>query len=317
MPGHGKKASLKATLQSQQSRLKAKQKAAHAVQVAEQKGKRRRSQSSSKSNPPTVPFRPTDTILLIGEGNFSFARALLVDPPTGLEHLPPAAVTATSYDSEEDCYAKYPDAKEIVETVRNRGAQVLFNVDATRLHKYPGFKGRKWDKIVWNFPHAGKGITDQDRNILSNQQLILDFLRSAPHCLVQGPIPSMHRKRRRKSQDDDEEDEMVMDNISDSDAEPSLQPAAATTARGTVLITLRNVPPYTTWDLPRLAKTPPKPSRTGDTPNPRYKLLRSFVFHKSLWKGYEHRMTKGERAHGQGTTGVGGEDRTWEFCLQG
>lgn len=315
MPGHGKKASLKATLQSQQSRLKAKQKAVHAAQVAEQRGKHRK---SGKSNlPPTIPFTPTDTILLIGEGNFSFARALLVDAPAGLEHLPPAAVTATSYDSEEDCYAKYPDAKEIIETVRRRGAQVLFNVDATRLHKYPAFKGRRWDRIVWNFPHAGKSITDQDRNILSNQQLILDFLRCAPHCLVQGPTPLVHQKRRRKSRDDDDdEDEVVMDNMSDSDAEPSIPPAAATAARGTILITLRNVPPYTTWDVPRLAKSPPKPSKTGDTPNPRYKLLRSFQFRRSLWKGYEHRMTKGERAHGQGTTGVGGEDRTWEFCLQ-
>lgn len=318
MPGHGKKASLKATLQSQQSRLKAKQKAIHAAQVAEQRGKHRKSQSSSKSSPPpTIPFTPTDTILLIGEGNFSFARALLVDAPAGLEHLPPAAVTATSYDSEEDCYAKYPDAKEIVETVRCRGAQVLFNVDATRLHKHPAFKERRWDRIVWNFPHAGKSITDQDRNILSNQQLILDFLRCAQHCLVEGLTPLVHRKRRRKSQDDDDdEDEVVMDNMSDSDAEPSIRPAAATTGRGTILITLRNVPPYTAWDVPRLAKSPPKPSKTGDSPYPRYKLLRSFQFRRSLWKGYEHRMTKGERAHGQGTTGLGGEDRTWEFCLQ-
>ncbi|KAI5998049.1 hypothetical protein EDD15DRAFT_2386795 [Pisolithus albus] len=268
------------------TRIGRKQKAVHAAQVAEQRGKHRK---SGKSNlPPTIPFTPTDTILLIGEGNFSFARALLVDAPAGLEHLPPAAVTATSYDSEEDCYAKYPDAKEIIETVRRRGAQVLFNVDATRLHKYPAFKGRRWDRIVWNFPHAGKSITDQDRNILSNQQLILDFLRCAPHCLVQGPTPLVHQKRRRKSRDDDDDEDEV--------------PAAATAARGTILITLRNVPPYTTW--------------TGDTPNPRYKLLRSFQFRRSLWKGYEHRMTKGERAHGQGTTGVGGEDRTWEFCLQ-
>jgi 25S rRNA (uracil2634-N3)-methyltransferase len=27
-------------------------------------------------------------------------------------------------------------------------------------------------------------------------------------------------------------------------------------------------------------------------------------------------MTKGERAHGTGRTGEGGEDRTWEFCLR-
>lgn len=27
-------------------------------------------------------------------------------------------------------------------------------------------------------------------------------------------------------------------------------------------------------------------------------------------------MTKGERAHGTGKTGEGGEDRMWEFCLR-
>ncbi|KIM70098.1 hypothetical protein SCLCIDRAFT_12698 [Scleroderma citrinum Foug A] len=309
------KVSLKATLQSQQSRLKAKKKADHAAQVAEQKGKRKPPNAKGKSNPlHTIPFRPTDKILLIGEGNFSFARALLVHPPAALEHLPAAGVTATSYDSEEDCYAKYSNAREIVEILRNRGAEVVFDVDATKLHKYPAFKGRRWDRIVWNFPHAGKGITDQDRNILSNQQLILDFLRSSPSCLTLGLVPSVHRKRPHNMPDDD--DEKDMDIIPDLDAEDSLPSTALGSGRGTILITLRNVPPYTTWDVPRLAKTPPKPSRTGETPNPRFKLLRSFVFHRSLWKGYEHRMTKGERAHGQGTTGVGGEDRTWEFCLQ-
>lgn len=40
------------------------------------------------------------------------------------------------------------------------------------------------------------------------------------------------------------------------------------------------------------------------------------MFRREDWPGYEHRMTKGERAHGTGTTGKGGEDRTWEFCLK-
>jgi 25S rRNA (uracil2634-N3)-methyltransferase len=47
-------------------------------------------------------------------------------------------------------------------------------------------------------------------------------------------------------------------------------------------------------------------------PNPTYTLLRSFVFHRWAWKGYEHRMTKGEK----GRTGEGGEDRSWEFYLK-
>ena len=69
-------------------------------------------------------------------------------------------------------------------------------------------------------------------------------------------------------------------------------------------------------DLPKLAKNPPPPQKHGNPQNPRYVQLRSFAFYRTLWKGYEHRMTKGERAHGSGTTGVGGEDRTWEFYLR-
>jgi 25S rRNA (uracil2634-N3)-methyltransferase len=66
-------------------------------------------------------------------------------------------------------------------------------------------------------------------------------------------------------------------------------------------------------DVPKLAKKPPPPATTGAKhSNPQYVLLRSFVFHRWTWKGYEHRMTKGER----GKTGDGGEDRSWEFYLK-
>lgn len=66
-------------------------------------------------------------------------------------------------------------------------------------------------------------------------------------------------------------------------------------------------------DICRLAKKPPPPAVTGMRhSNPTYTLLRSFVFHRWVWKGYEHRLTKGEK----GKTGEGGEDRSWEFCLK-
>jgi 25S rRNA (uracil2634-N3)-methyltransferase len=304
--GHKKKTSLKATLQSQQTRLKNKEKAAHAAEAAELKTKHK-GKGKAPALRPTIPFTPTDKILLIGEGNFSFAHALIIDPPSSLEHISPSNITATSYDSEEECYDKYPDARGKVDALRERGAEVLFGVDGTRFEKCNALKGRRFDRVVFNFPHAGKGITDQDRNILSNQMLILGFLRSVVGCLAEGiiPTPNLSRKPKRPVDDDDEEDTV--------DA-PS--PSTAQGTRGTVLITLRNVPPYTNWDVPRLAKTPPKPVSLGTPPNPNYKLLRSFVFHRKMWKGYEHRMTKGERAHGRGTTGEGGEDRTWEFCLK-
>jgi 25S rRNA (uracil2634-N3)-methyltransferase len=160
------------------------------------------------------------------------------------------------------------------------------------------------------------------RNILSNQDLILGFLRSAQHVLESGDIPSFTSSKADKSANDDEDQPMPSQEIID---EFQLR-----TLRGTVLITLRNVSPYTLWyvftihasfspiklihinrGVTRLAKSPPPPANKAAPPYPRYRLLRSFVFHRKLWEGYSHRLTKGER----GVTGVGGEDRTWEFCL--
>lgn len=85
----------------------------------------------------------------------------------------------------------------------------------------------------------GKGITDQDRNIRSNQILVLGFLRSAAKYLVRGPTPHLQpsRKRKRPSSDDDE--------WTDGDNNQAIDGRA----RGTILITLRNVPPYTEWSV--------------------------------------------------------------------
>ena len=157
-----KKSSLKSALSSQQSRLKKKQAAAQALQHAERskgdggpgkkKGKAPATLSQSRT---TLPFKVTDRILLIGEGNFSFARSLACFPPPSLEFLPPSNITATAYDSEESCFEKYPDAEEIVSSLREKGVEVLFAVDATKLDKCVPLRGRKYDKIVWNFPHVG------------------------------------------------------------------------------------------------------------------------------------------------------------------
>ncbi|KAI0348107.1 hypothetical protein BDW22DRAFT_1350255 [Trametopsis cervina] len=308
----GKKATLKAALSSHQAREQKKQDAKRAAQVAEQKAKKpAQSKGKGRAVPQvvTVPFLPTDNILLIGEGNFSFARALVCDPPTSLQHLPPRNVVATAYDSEGECYEKYPESVGIVQELRARGAEVLFGIDATKIEKYASLRDKKFDKIVWNFPHAGKGITDQDRNILTNQLLLLGFLRSVSGILQTGPAPVVHARRKPKASGDDSGDD---GHASSSETENL---ATSSVRRGTVLITLRNVAPYTLWDLPKLAKNPPPP-QSGGQANPRYTLLRSFAFHRNAWKGYEHRMTKGERVHGKGTTGVGGEDRTWEFYLR-
>ncbi|QRW08945.1 25S rRNA (uridine-N(3))-methyltransferase [Ceratobasidium sp. AG-Ba] len=47
-----------------------------------------------------IPLSALDRILLIGEGNFSFAHSLLQHP--SLPHLPPSNITATAYDTEDE-----------------------------------------------------------------------------------------------------------------------------------------------------------------------------------------------------------------------
>ncbi|KAJ3360398.1 hypothetical protein GGF32_008458 [Allomyces javanicus] len=121
-----------------------------------------------------IPFTAEDTILLVGEGNFSFSLGLASVLGTGEN------IVATAFDSEEVVKQKYPDAEGIIDDlVESFNATVMYDVDATALDKAAALKGRTFSKIVFNFPHVGLGIKDQDRNIRANQALILKFLQSS------------------------------------------------------------------------------------------------------------------------------------------
>lgn len=87
---------------------------------------------------------------------------------------------------------------------------------------------------------SGKGITDQDRNILSNQVLILGFLRSAAPFLTKGPIPTVSKKKKPKGDESEDEKE-------ESENEDEADVTKSVTTRGSILITLRNVQPYISW----------------------------------------------------------------------
>lgn len=74
-------------------------------------------------------YSPSQRILLLGEGDFSFAAALCVtwgSQATG-------AFLATAYDDEATCCAKYVAARDNVDMIREMGGSVVFGVDATRL----------------------------------------------------------------------------------------------------------------------------------------------------------------------------------------
>ncbi|KAI9346205.1 hypothetical protein BDR26DRAFT_856034 [Obelidium mucronatum] len=88
-------------------------------------------------------------------------------------------MTATSYDTEEVVREKYPDAQSHITPLVESGVKVIHGVDAANLNKTKALKGKTFDVIVFNFPHVGLGIKDQDRNILANQELISAYFESA------------------------------------------------------------------------------------------------------------------------------------------
>ncbi|KAI8808134.1 hypothetical protein BJ742DRAFT_869374 [Cladochytrium replicatum] len=128
--------------------------------------------SNRKSRTPPQFYNENDYVLLVGEGNLSFSRALC-------ERYPGIKVIATTYDTEQNLYEKYPDAKEIVEVLGDyETVSVHHKIDATALHKYRSLR-QPLTKITFNFPHVGQGIKDLIRNVRANQALLSDFFSAA------------------------------------------------------------------------------------------------------------------------------------------
>ncbi|KAF9364284.1 hypothetical protein BGX34_001991 [Mortierella sp. NVP85] len=162
------------------------------------------------SNLPPPPYNEHDTILLVGEANFSFAKCLALEVLNRGD-----TITATTLDSLTNMTEKYDDAQQNIKDLEEAGATVLFEVDATKLNKVKSFKGKRFSKIVFNFPHAGAGIKDQDRNIVSNQKLLRAFFESAAHFLTDKEL---------------------------GDSKP-----------GEILITIKTGQPYDLWNIKKLA----------------------------------------------------------------
>jgi len=69
--------------------------------------------------------------------------------------------------------------------------------------------------------------------------MLLGFFRSAAGFLAQGPEPVAHTKKRESTNSEDDCDENDYDLHEIEEKERS--------CRGTILVTLRNVKPYTDW----------------------------------------------------------------------
>lgn len=127
-----------------------------------------------------IPFGTYDNILLVGEGDFSFTRALAIEHGC-------ANVTATSFDSLSDLHAKYPTFAPIHAELTALTPPVPFHhsIDATKLPSYKALRAghpspddgppEQWDTIAFLFPHTGGLSTDVNRQVRANQALLSSF----------------------------------------------------------------------------------------------------------------------------------------------
>ncbi|KUI64650.1 25S rRNA (uridine-N(3))-methyltransferase [Cytospora mali] len=133
---------------------------------------------------PTIPFSPEDAILLIGEGDLSFSKALI-------DHHYCANVTATVLEpSLEELTAKYPHVNGNIEAIEAEGSKVVYGVDAKKMGPFVHRAGREsvgsMDRIIFNFPHVGGKSTDVNRQVRYNQELLVGFFKRALLSLAPG-----------------------------------------------------------------------------------------------------------------------------------
>lgn len=206
---------------------------------------------------PTIPFSAEDAILLVGEGDLSFARALV-------EHHYCENVTATVLEANvEDLTEKYPHVQENIDLIEAEGSKVLYGVDAKRMGPWAKKSGKEsigiYDRIctsrdpllscsncfpslhsyqepVFNFPHVGGKSTDVNRQVRYNQELLVEFFKRALLSLAPG---------------------------------------------GTIVVTLFEGEPYTLWNVRDLGR------HSG------LQVERSFRFQAAAYPGYHHARTLG------------------------
>ncbi|OMP06958.1 hypothetical protein COLO4_07755 [Corchorus olitorius] len=117
-------------------------------------------------------------LLLVGEGDFSFSLSL------ANAFASASNICASSLDSYDVLIKKYKNAKSNLENLKKLGASLLHEVDATKMKLHTDLAKRKFDRIIFNFPHAGfHGKEDNVHLIEMHRTLVRGFFRNARRML--------------------------------------------------------------------------------------------------------------------------------------
>lgn len=129
----------------------------------------------------TIPIRsfinpdsqiPTNTILVIGDGDLSYTLSLIRDHCI----LEDSIITSVPEKSEE-ALAKSFRCEDNIASLKN--VKILYGIDIMKKLNLSQMIEGRIARIVFNHPHTGEGIKDRDLNIKSQKKLILQFLLQA------------------------------------------------------------------------------------------------------------------------------------------
>ncbi|CAK7323948.1 unnamed protein product [Dovyalis caffra] len=156
-------------------------------------------------------YSSSHKILLVGEGDFSFAACL------GKTFGSAANMVATSLYSKETMMLKYSKAATNLSELEELGCTIMHGVDAHTMNKHPLLNRKSFDRIVYNFPATALKMSESNTHqieldegcqfcldltvskayislLRKHQRLVKGFLGSAHDMLeVNGEIHVTHK----------------------------------------------------------------------------------------------------------------------------
>ncbi|KAL5077290.1 hypothetical protein RYX36_016274, partial [Vicia faba] len=129
-------------------------------------------------------------ILLVGEGDFSFSLCLAKAFASANN------IVASSLDTHDDVIKKYKHAKSNIDELKKLGACILHGVDATKMKSHSHLNRRSFDRVIFNFPHAGfHGKREDNLSLIKmHQHLVCGFFKNTSSMIwANGEIHVNHK----------------------------------------------------------------------------------------------------------------------------